>query len=391
MIKNLYKLKISGKDFRQVINDLVRFKIYFNYSEIKEKECFIIVDDENLEKIKKLKSIYKIDIVNTYGPIKYKRLLKKYTFFLLALFIGFLLLTFLSSLIFRVEVVHSNKEIRNLVKKDLEEYNLKPYRFKVSFQAREKIVKKILEKEKERLEWLEIKESGTTYIVNVEERKKDKLKKIGDEQDIVAKKDAMILRIEASSGEIQKKKYDYVKKGDIIISGFIKNKEDVVSKVRAQGKVYGEVWYEVDVELPKNYTEKEYTNRNKNVLQLNIFSKTYNLFSSFKNYKNEDKFTIKNNILPLSLKITNLKEVKLRKEKYNINNASSKALTLATEKLEKQLQKEDTIISKKVLKKTEKKSKILVEVFFKVSEDITDSISIKNKEIPKDDKEVKEE
>ena len=40
----------------------------------------------------------------------------------------------------------------------------------------------------------------------------------------------MILEIHAEEGEVKKKKLDYVKRGDVIISGLIYNKEDIVSK-----------------------------------------------------------------------------------------------------------------------------------------------------------------
>ncbi len=387
MIKDYYKLRIKGKDFKRFINTLIRFKIYFDYSNIKDDECIIIVDKDNLDKINSLKTSYEIDIINTYGLVKYKRLLKKYSFFLMSIFITFLLLSFLSSLIFKVEVIHSNKEIREIVKRDLEEYNIRPYRFKKSFKKREEILDKILDKEKERLEWLEIKVSGTTYIVNVEERKKNKSEVLGDEQDVVAAKDAMILRIEAEHGEIQKKKYDYVKKGDVIISGFIKNKEDVVSKVRAEGRVFGEVWYKVSVDIPKIYKEKMYTNKERNALQIKLFNKDYNLFSGYKDYESIEKYVLHNNIFPISFGIVKLKEKRESIKKYNINNVSDKAISIGEDRLLKRLGHDDTVIAKKVLKRCEKKSKILVEVFFKVSEDITDYVSIKNKEIPKNDKE----
>ncbi len=387
MIKDYYKLKIKGRDFKRFINTLVSFKIYFDYSSIRENECIIIVDSDNYEKIKKLKTSYDIEVINTYGPVKYKRLLKKYSLFLGSIFLAFLLLTFLSSLIFRVEVLHSNKEIRDLVRHDLYKYNIRPYRFKKSFKEREEIIDEILTKEKDKLEWLEIKTSGTTYIVNVEERLKNKDKVIEGAQDIVAKKDAMILRIEASHGEVQKKKYDYVKRGDVIISGFIKNKEDYVSKVRAEGVVFGEVWYDVRVVIPKVYDEVKYTNNEKYVLQFKYLDKDYNLFSNYKDYESDNKFVIKNNILPISFGIVKLREVLKTYHKYNINNVDNKALELSLERLSSQLGDRDRIISKKVLKRYEKKGKIVVDVFFKVSEDITDYVSIKDKEIPKNTEE----
>lgn len=54
-----------------------------------------------------------------------------------------------------------------------------------------------------------------------------------------------------------------------------------------------------------------------------------------------------------------------------MTNADEEAIKLATKKIEKQLKKDDEIISKKVLKKNDFHSKIKVEVFFKIKEDIT--------------------
>ena len=63
------------------------------------------------------------------------------------------------------------------------------------------------------MKWLEIVDKGTTYEVNVEERKINNIKKDYKTQNIIAKKDCIILQIEATKREIVKKKYDYVKKG----------------------------------------------------------------------------------------------------------------------------------------------------------------------------------
>ena len=82
MIKDYYKLKIKGRDFNRFINTLISFKIYFDYSSIKKDECIIIVDSDNYKKIKKLKTSYNIEVINTYGLVKYKRLLNKYSLFL---------------------------------------------------------------------------------------------------------------------------------------------------------------------------------------------------------------------------------------------------------------------------------------------------------------------
>jgi hypothetical protein len=50
---------------------------------------------------------------------------------------------------------------------------------------------------------------------------------------------------------------DYVKKDDLLISGDIKNTDDIVAQVCANGIVYAEVWYIVNIKIPKNVTEEE--------------------------------------------------------------------------------------------------------------------------------------
>ena len=66
------------------------------------------------------------------------------------------------------------------------------------------------------------------------------------------------------------------------------------------------------------------------------------------------------------------------------------AYELATNKLLDKLSEEDEIISKKILKKYEKDSKIEVEVFFRVKEDITDFVDISNIDITKENQQEEE-
>ena len=66
------------------------------------------------------------------------------------------------------------------------------------------------------------------------------------------------------------------------------------------------------------------------------------------------------------------------------------AYELATNKLLDKFSEEDEIISKKILKKYEKDSKIEVEVFFRVKEDITDFVDISNIDITKKNQQEEE-
>ena len=371
---NKYRIKITGKDPKYFLRHLIVKKIKL-YNIIEDHDGIsLTVDEVDYAKILKMKTSYNIKIVNRFGVAKLRYLLLKYKYILFFLFLTLGLMIILSHFIFFIDVIHSKEEIRELVENDLKEFGISKYRFRVSYAKKEEIRNKILEKEKDKIEWLEIDRIGTRYIVNVEERLIKDNKVDNEVRDIVAKKDAMILNIEAETGEIVRKKYEYVRKGDTIVSGTIKNKENEVSKVKAEGKVYGEVWYSVTVELPKKYYEEKKTGKTSKALTLRIANKKISVpFSKDnKSYISEDSPILENNLIPIKLVLETKHEIEIIDKEYNMDNSSSEAIKLATKKLEDRLDEQSMILSKKVLKKTLKNSKIIVEIFFKVRENITD-------------------
>lgn len=371
---NRYRIKITGKDPKYFLRHLIVKKIKL-YNIIEDHDGIsLTVDEVDYAKILKMKTSYNIQIINRFGVAKLRYLLLKYKYILSFLFLTLGLMIILSHFIFFIDVIHSKEEIRELVENDLKEFGISKYRFRVSYAKKEEIRNKILEKEKDKIEWLEIDRIGTRYIVNVEERLIKDNKVDNEVRDIVAKKDAMILNIEAETGEIVRKKYEYVRKGDTIVSGTIKNKENEVSKVKAEGKVYGEVWYSVTVELPKKYYEEKKTGKTSKALTLRIANKKISVpFSKDnKSYISEDTPILENNLIPIRLVLETKHEIEIIDKEYNMDNSSSEAIKLATKKLEDHLDEQSMILSKKVLKKTLKNSKIIVEIFFKVRENITD-------------------
>lgn len=382
-----YKILITGKNPKYFLNKLINYKIYIYDIEYLKDGIKVIINEKDYEKIIKIKTTYKINIINRYGFIKYKYLINKYIIFIISIIISLILLKILSSMIFNIEVIHNDERIRNIIINDLSDKGIKKFHFKVSYKDKEKIKSYILNKEKKDIEWLEIETHGTKYIVRVEQRKINKVKKECTSQNIIAKKDAMILSISAKEGEVLKKKLDYVKKGDVIISGLIYNKETIVNKKCAKGIVYGEVWYKVTLELPKNYKEEILTGNTQTQIDLVFLNKNYNL-TGYKTYQKKQYNLIKSNIIPFSINLTKYLETKVYKEKYNIYNIEDKAIKLASKKLKYRINDDSYIMNKKVLKKYEKNSKIIVEVFFKVKENITEIENIDNINIEEENKKI---
>ena len=259
---------------------------------------------------------------------------------------------------------------------ELNEYEIKKYKRKKSYDEIKKIKKKILNEHKDKIEWLEIINIGTKYIVRIEERKIIDIDPKKDHQNIISTKDAIIKKVIAKQGQVVKNTNDYVKKGEIIISSDITLNDNIKNSTRAEGTVYGEVWYEISIEYPLQYSEKKLTNNSKKLLILKIFD--YNIgFNQYKDKIIEDNIIYKNNFIPLSLSYQLQREVKVIDEVYTLDEAINKAIILGRNKIKSKLEPDETIIMEKQLKVNAKDSKIIVDVFYSVYENITGYQEIK--------------
>lgn len=377
-------LNIKGKNVNRFINKLVKQNIdILNIKYINYKEIEIRVFKSDLEKIEKIKSIYELNEVNSYGLIKIRKILIKNKILLFFMFIGFLFILLLTNVIFDVEVVHNKKEIQELLISELKKYGITEKKFVKSFNEIEKIKKEILEKYKDKLEWIEIERVGTKYIVRVEERKIPNSDVETQNRNIVAKKSAIIKTIIAENGVVVKNVNDYVKAGDVIVSGNIYLNEALKSVVRANGKVYGEVWYKSEVEMPFVYYEENYTSNINKVLTLSFLNKRFELFNfnKFENKEIEEKNIVEHSFLPIKLSLETQREVKKTDKIYTIDEAIEMAKNKSISSMESKLNDKEYIISSKNLKVEIKESKIVLEMFFSVYEDITDYKIIENTNI----------
>lgn len=388
---NRYDIEITGRDLKRFLKNLYNMKIQFYKISQTDKSLVICVDESDYQKIINIKTIYEIQVIKLYGPIKIKTFIKKYRLFFLFLIINFLFIMFLTHVIFDVQVVHTKKEIRDLIYEELETRGIKKYRLVSSFQKQEKVVEEVIKKNRDIIEWMEIERIGVKYIVKVEERKEKELDNNDEPRDLVAKKDGYVTNIEASQGYVLITPGTYVKKGDILVTGSIKNKDTLMAKVRATGKVYAETWYDVRVELPYHYSEKKRTGKKRKVFTYKFFNSYHDLFT-FSNYKNkeiENIFELKNNLLPISFSLNTEYELDITDNVYTKDNAVIEASRIARDKLKKKLDKDDKILYEKSLKITEEDSKIVVVIFFKVKENITEYKEIALEELEKDKEEVR--
>lgn len=378
-----YIIKIEGRRPNSLLSLLIILKIPF----IKKKETkdylILEIEEEYFQKIKKLAPTYEITILKRTGKAYLIHLYKTKKIFLYSIIFAFLVIILLTNIIFSVRVVETDKEIKDMILTDLRENGITRFRFKVSYKRKEAIREKILEKEKDYLEWLEIEEVGTMYQVKVIRRINNPKEEDLKPRSIVAKKKGRITRIEADYGEVTTKKNDVVDKGDTLISGLIKNKEEIKTKVAARGKVYAEVWYQVNLNLPTIYQEEIKTGNKKNTLEIIFLDKNIFISELFKYNNSISKETVlyNNHIIPFRISFTKKEEIKLKQVAYQEDKTLKKIKKLAVDKLKQRIGNDIKILSINVLKKKTSADKIEVELFFKVEEDITSYESLENIDI----------
>lgn len=383
------KISVRGRNVNLFIKRLIKNKINIIKVIPKSyKEVLLIVDYNDIDRINKIKTIYSIDIISYYGTLRIFKYIKKNIFIISFLIIGIIMIYILSNIIFSIDIIHSNSNIISLVDSELKSHGIKKYSFVKSYKEIEKIKKDILEGNRDNLEWLEIIRNGTKYIVRVEERIINKDNNSSNNYSIVAKKNAVIKSITAYSGEKVKDVNTYVKKGEEVISSYVTmpNNERVFSS--ANGKVIGEVWYNVSIDYPYFYNEVLYTGKKRRVISFNILNKSYSLFN-FKKYKSFDinrKYIYKSSITPVSLSIDYEYETKIINDIYTYDTAKEKAIMVAKDKL-KEKYKDIIDIDKVIITYEEETSSMIsLNLFITCNEDITeykevieeDNSSVKN-------------
>lgn len=386
-LKSKVKLKIKGKNINRFIIRLNNNKIeILKSTQISKDEINIIIYEKDHEKVEKLKTIYNIDKLDTYGIIKIKKQLNKNKYIILSMIIGYALLVLLCNIIYEVDIIHNDTETRNFLKNELKQYGIKEKTLKKNYSKIEAIKKEILNKYRDKIEWLEIETKGTKYIVRVEMRIINEKIVQSEDRNIIAKKDAIIKKIEAKGGQIIKEVNNYVKKGDIIISGNICVEQEIKDTVPATGKVFGEVWYETNVTYPFAYNEKKLTENRKNIIALKILNKTYELtFKPFKSKQIEEVSIIKNNIIPISIVRQKQKEQVIIEQILTTEEALNKAQELAIQKIKNNLKEDEYIIKYNILNTNIKENELELNMFFSVYEDITEYQTINKEELNVED------
>lgn len=375
LLKSKLNINIKGNNIERFIKRLKNNNIeILNIVYISKDEINIKIYKYDYDKVIKLKTIYEIEIIDYYGLIKTRNNFLNNKYIIMFIFISLIVLYITTSLIFKIDVITNDSKMEKELIEALEELGIKKYKFKKNYIELQEIKNKLLNKYRDTIEWLEIENIGTKYIIRYEPRIKNEIEEDKPLRNIVAKKDAIITSMNISSGQIIKSVDSYVKKGDIIVSGYIKLNESIKDTVSSSGTIYGQTWYNVTINYPYVYKEVKETGNTNDVFVIKILGKNIELFN-FNKYNTKkvfEKVLLKNNLLPIKLvKQKQIETIEIN-EKNNEEQLIKNAVNLAKKKIEENLKEGEYIKDYKILNKTIYTESITLNIFFNVVENITE-------------------
>lgn len=369
---------VEGYFVEKFINICNKQKIFL--WNLKRSKTTIIYTNVSIKDFKKLKPIAqktkcKIKIKSKKGlPFIFNKY-KKRKIFVIGLAMVLITIFTLSKFIWNIEVIGNEKINADEIIQIANENNLKIGKFKNKVDTK-KIINK-LRLERDDIAWIGIEIKGTNAIIKIVESI-PKPNIIDDEEfcNIVATKDAIIKKISAQNGTPVVKEGEIVKKGTVLIAGWLEGKYTGTRYVHATGSVQGKVWYTQKERIYFKQQKKGQTGNveNKYSLNINNFKINFNKgVSKFKNYDtietNKKVKLFSNFYLPIELiKITNT-EVNITDITYTLEEAKNIGIEKAKQELNNKIENLNNILSIQI-NDSQTSEYIEVEVTYEMLENI---------------------
>lgn len=348
-------IKVEGYFTEKFINKCINNKIFF--WNIKREKSTIVYTNVGIKDFKKMCKIAKetrckIKIIDKKGLPFFLHRYKKRKIFLIIIAVILISLFVLSRFIWNIKIEGLNNIQESEVLSMLNEKGLKLGKAKNDID-KQKIINEI-RLERGDIAWIGIKIEGTNAIVEIVEA--DSRPEIVNEEDycnIVATKDAQIVKVSAQNGIPAVKTDDIVTKGDILIAGWIDGKYTGTRYVHAEGEVQAKVWYTEKERVMLNQVISSNTGNTETKYKIKINNFTINLFKTLSKFEKYDTIEACNKIqifsnfyLPIELiKITNTEKIE-NDITYGIEEAKSIGVEKASKKIEEQLGDSSNILQK---------------------------------------------
>lgn len=324
----------------------------------------------------------KVKIVKRCGLPLFMHKHRKRKAFYAGFLIFALMLIFLSSFIWSVEIVGIEKTDEEALKAELKACGIDAGVLKYGHSLHE--IQERLMLKVPTLSWIWVEIRGTRAIVSVKERiQKPEIFDKNTPCNLIAETDGVIENITVIYGNQVIKEGDIVKKGDLLVSGVYDTKYDGIRLLNAEGSIIATTWYEKKETFPLSRTVTEKTGNKDSRTFLKIFGKEIGLFFKKVKYNSfEEKNIYEKQIklwgdlyLPITFKKIEFAEL----FKRNIDLSEEEAFVfyrdLLSEEIESGLSRDTQVLEKNAEYKVEN-GMITVSVTLRCREDIAEKRAI---------------
>ena len=358
-IKGYVIIRIKGLTLERLLNLALSKDIYLR--NVNRLDSSTLEGTVSLEGYRALEEIVQklgceMEVVKRRGlPFFLDRIRYRKTFiFGLMLFI--VLSIFLSSIIWKIEIIGAEQTPKEEIIKLLEENNIKKGLFKHRIDKEE--VEGIILAELDYLSFIDVRINGVKLIVEIKELDIDPERVDSSYPcNIVARKKGVVVKVIAKNGEALVEKGEIVEENDVLISGVIESENsDEIYLVHAEGQVLAQTRYSHMVETPIVKLEKVETGNVYKQRGIIINGKGIRFLSGeipFENYIEEVEEKSIFNFLGFEfhIKFVNYiyREVEVKEIKQDIDFLKQASKLEATEEINKQLHKSCEIISRNAI------------------------------------------
>jgi similar to stage IV sporulation protein len=163
----------------------------------------------------------------------------------------------LSSVVWRISVEGNDRIPEEQILKAASQVGIYPFQWKFRLGEPDELSRR-LQLQLPGTAWVGVEVKGTQVHIKVVEAKVPEERQLLSPRNLVASKNAMVTNVFVEKGLPAVKPNQYVRKGDLLVSGYIgedPNRQAVV----ATGVVRGLVWYTSNIEVPMVQRSKVYT------------------------------------------------------------------------------------------------------------------------------------